>query len=607
MQSSLKRAAIYASLILFATVFIISIKFSRIFGFGLYEFLAYLSGITTFFILSVIRFEKNALDKIFDSLCVAASIISFIGLIFYMILAPSRVFGTFIGWDMLSVSFPNAFALFLLMIIPITIYRLINSRPENLKLYFIAAALQFAAFILTFSRESWAVFIFGAIIICGIYLLQGKSGKTILVFAIKRIAPAILIAVLLFYGATMIRGMKYENQSIYKKITFTADERKTSYTNRISLFAASLKKAALYPWIGEGPGVFQEEIGNHQHNLFLKIINDSGIFAFLFFAAFLTLMILSVKTKWRATLTEKYPVAIKGHAAAISMSLGLALAQNMVDYNLNFVSNALLFWSFWGILASISFQKKFAFGKTEYGYKNPYLIFAAMLSIVLLIVSAHEGFYKIDYAQGKSLYKAKKYEEALKKFDSAQKLIFKGDLNYLIGETYLKLAKPQGIEFLSKLPQNEKTMKTYYLSAELCLINPNENCLNWALKTLKNINIYIQENLDANENLRPIYDYYLALYKTRQYNELADSMDKITKFLETYKNIIERNEHLAITTENPVYAVKLYELLIDFGREIKLDEQKITNLISSKARLIRAINREKQKYKNLYNQSAYEE
>ena len=610
MQLNFKRSAIYAALILFAATFILSIKFSQTSGFGLYEFLAYLSGITTFFILSNIRFEKKALDKIFDILCIAASVISFAGLIFYMILAPSRIFGTFIGWNMLSVSFPNAFALFLLMTIPITIYKLINSRVESLKLYFIAAALQSTAFILTFSRESWIALMVGAIIICAIYLWKVKSGKMILIFAAKRIAPVFLITILLFYGATMIRGMKYENQSVYKKITFEADEGKTSYTNRIALFTASLKTAASYPLIGEGPGVFQERFRNHQHNLFLKITNDSGIFALMFFAAFLVLIISSVKSNYK-----NLPQDLKGITITLIASLSLALTQNMVDYNLNFVSNAFLFWSFLGIIASLIFRKKFTFGKTDYGYKNTYIILAVLLSVILLTVSTHEGFYKIDYAQGKSLYEAKKYEDALQKFDSAQGLIFKGDLNYFIAESYLNLAKikgwkpfgEEGIKFLSELPQNEKTMKTYYLSAEFCLINANEDCLNWTLPNLKNINIYIRKNLDANENLRPTYDYYLALYKAKKYNTLTGSLDETIKFLESYKNAVERNEHLTITTENPAYALKIYELLINFSNESKLDEQKINDLTLAKTGLARAMNREKQKYENLYHQPAYEE
>lgn len=610
MQNNAKRILMYISLALFVAMFLISVKFADTQGYGIYEFFAYISGVATFFCFSNILFDQKTLDKIFAWLCAIGAIVGFAGLLFYMLLVPSRVFATFVDWSMLAVSFPNAFALFLLIVIPITIYKFFNSVAEDFKLYFIAGAIQIAALILTFSRESWLVLLIALVAAAAVLFFKIKNGKQFLVFGIKRLVPVLLIAILLAYACTMVRGLKYETPSIYKKITFQADEGKTSYTDRTDLFWNSVKSIKSGPIFGEGPGVFQERVGNHQHNLFLKIINDSGFIALFFFLAFLYLPWSSAKSNYKNL--SQYS---KGVVIVLGTSVGLALAQNMMDYNLNFVSNSFLFWVFLGIIASIVFQKRFSFGKTEPGYKNIYAIFASLLAVLLLIMAVHEGFYKIDYAKGRSLYKEGKYEDALKKFESAQKLIFKQDTALWIGKTYYSLAKtkgweffgPKGIDFLNNLPKNEKTMKTYVLSSEFCLLSPGADCLSWAIPSLKNAQEYSEKNLNQFKNIRARYDYYYALYKAEKYDDLKILAIDAEKFLTNYQNAVERNEQLTITTENPHCALKIYDVLIDLAKKTRVAEEKINSLTLSKVRLNRAISKEAKKYENLYNQPAYEE
>ncbi|MBI5152195.1 O-antigen ligase family protein [Candidatus Peregrinibacteria bacterium] len=610
MQNSRNRILMYIALALFVATFLISIRFADIQGYGIYEFFTYISGAATFFIISNISFSQKTLDKIFAWLCAIAAIIGFAGLLFYMLLAPNRVFATFVDFSMLAVSFPNAFALFLLMAIPITIYKFLNSAAENFKLYFIAGVIQIAALILTFSRESWIVAILGIALAAVILFFKTKHGKQLLIFSAKRLVPVLLIGILLAYACTMVRGLKYETSNVYEKITFQADEGKTSYTDRTSLFWNSIKSIKSGLIFGEGPGVFQERVNNHQHNLFLKIINDSGFAALVFFLGFLWILWSSAKSNYK-----NLPQYSKSMVLVLGASAGLVLAQNMMDYNLNFVSNSLLFWIFLGVIASVIFQKRFAFGKTEPGYKNIYAIFAALLAILLLMVSIHEGFYKIDYVKGKSLYKEGKYEDALKKFESAQSLIFKQDTPYLIGKTYYALAKEKGweffgtkgIDFLAQLPKNEKTMKTYILSGEFCLLSPAKDCLAWAIPSLKNTEDYIEKNLNPFKNMRIRYDYYSSLYKAGKYDNLKMLAINAEKFLAGYQNVVERNEQLTITTENPSYALKIYDVLVDLAKKTNVAHEKINSLTLAKVRLNRAISREKKKYEALYNQPAYEE
>ncbi|KKQ72095.1 MAG: hypothetical protein UT33_C0005G0016 [Candidatus Peregrinibacteria bacterium GW2011_GWC2_39_14] len=581
-------------LIFFIATFFLSIALAPISGFGIYDFLAYVSGAVTFLIISQTTLSQKTIDKGFTFLVASASGLSLAGLIFYIYLSPTRVFSTFVDFNMLAVSFPNAFALFLLLIIPITIYKLVNAESAKLKLYTIATMLQFSAFILTFSRTSWLMLVIAAIITTIILLKKIKTSKSFLILSGKRIVFAFLIALLLAYGCSLFRSINHETQNPYNKITFQADEGKTSYTDRLNLFGASMKIFSENPWIGYGPSAFDQIAKNHQHNLYLKITNDSGIFALAFFVAFLIFIALSIKK-----LTPEITV--------LGTSVLLALGQSEMDFNLNFVSNSLLFWGFLGIIASLSKQNKIS-KKLTPGYKNPYIILAALLSLILLFVSAHEAFYKLKYKEGQNLYKNGKYEDALIKFESAQPLFFKQDLNYLIGKTYIRMSKGAppysnlGIRFLSELSQNEKSIAVKTVIYELCLVNEEKECLTWAIPELKKIYEYTKSNSNLNKNIRIYYDYLAALYKSGLDYEIKNLLPEIHAFLDQYQIAIEHNEQLAITSENPGYALKIHDLIIDFARKFKESETEINKLILTKTRLNRAINNEKRKYKTLYGQ-----
>ncbi|HBB03206.1 MAG: Lipid A core-O-antigen ligase-like protein enyme [Candidatus Peregrinibacteria bacterium GW2011_GWF2_38_29] len=581
-------------LILFVATFLLSIALAPINSFGIYDFLTYISGAVTFLIISQLSLSQKTLDKGFTFLVASASGLSLAGLIFYIYLSPTRLFSTFVDFNMLAVSFPNAFALFLLLIIPITIYKLLNAEGAKLKLYTIATMLQLSAFILTFSRTSWLMLIIAGIIAIIILIKKLKTSKNFLILSGKRIAFTLLIALLLAYGCSLFRSINHETQNPYSKITFQADEGKTSYTDRLNLFGASMKIFSENPWIGYGPSAFDQIAKNHQHNLYLKIANDSGVFALAFFIAFLIFIALSIKK-----LTPEIIV--------LGTSILLALGQSEMDFNLNFVSNSLLFWGFLGIIASLSQQNKIS-KKLTPGYKNPYIILAALFSLILLFVSAHEGFYKLRYKEGQSLYKNGKYEDALIKFESAEPLFFKQDLNYLIGKTYIRMSKKAppysnlGIRFLSKLPQNEKSIAVKTVIYELCLINEKKECLTWAVPELKKIYEYTKSNLNLNKNVRIYYDYLTALYKSRLDYEIKNLLPEIHAFLDQYQVAIEHNEQLAITSENPGYALKIHDLIIDFAKKFKESESEINKLTLTKARLNRAINNETRKYKTLYGQ-----
>jgi hypothetical protein len=472
----------------------------------------------------------------------------------------------------------------------------LNAEGPKLRLYTIATILQFSAFILTFSRTSWLMLIIVGIIAIIILVKKIKTSKKFLILSGKRIAFALLIALLLAYGCSLFRSINHETQNPYNKITFQADEGKISYTDRLNLFNSSLKVFSENPWIGYGPSAFDQIAKNHQHNLFLKIANDSGIFALTFFIAFLTFIALSIKK-----LTPEIIV--------LGTSILLALGQSEMDFNLNFVSNSLLFWGFLGIITSISQHDKSS-KKLIPGYKNVYVVLAALLSLILLFVSAHEVFYKLKYKEGQNLYKNGKYEDALLKFKSAKPLIFKQDLNYLIGETYIQLAEKnptysnEGIKFLSALTKNEKSTAVKTAISELCLINEKKECLAWAIPELKKTYEYAKTNLNLNKNVRIYYDYLAALYKSEMDLEIKNLLPEIHKFLGQYQTVIEHNEQLAITSENPEYALKIHDFIIDFARKFKESETEINKLILTKTRLNRAINNEKRKYKALYGQES---
>lgn len=591
------------TLVAFLAVFLLSAGLAPIQGFGLYEFLNSGAGIVTFLLISQSALSQKALHGIFAFIVVAATLLSATGLALFALLPPPRVFGTFVDFSELAVTFPNAFALFLLMAMPMTLYWILKSKGK-IKIGFMACAtLQFSAFILTYSRESWIALTLGTLVGLGFLLWKWKSAKASARF-FGQAAAILIIAGLLSTGVSLIRSQKYQTAGLVQKITFQADEGKASVIGRLELMGRAVDTIKEHPLLGVGPGSFAETEGNHQHNILLKIASESGLVALAFFLAFLLAVAIHAGVGFKALDSDSKAIVLVAGSSVL-----LAMAQSMVDYNLNFVSNSLVFWGLMGLIASVMSQKATT-KKVRMGFRRPMVIALFILSVGLAIASLHELAYKTIFKQGEILAMENRTEEALAKFESAKQLFFPQDLAAHIGEAYYKLSVEKGwnpwgqkgMGFLSNLKPSRITNEIIALKSEFCLLRPNVVCLGTAQSELTQARQELTKRSDLTRNLRMVYDYYKVLSLVRP-ELLSAHLSGAEDLLEDYRGQVERNEQLTILTGNPKYALETYSLLIEWAKDQKVEPKTINRLRLERIKMNRAILRERQKYEALYDQA----
>lgn len=594
---------IYGTMLAFLSVFLLSMILARFQGFGLYEFLNFSAGIVTFLLISQSTMSQKAIHRIFAFISIAATLLSATGLALFALLPPPRVFATFVDFSRLAVTFPNAFALFLLMAMPMTFYLILKSNGKVKNGFMACAALQLSAFILTYSRESWIALTIGILTALGFLLWKWKSTKAS-ARAVGQIATILIIAGLLATGVSLIRSQKYQTAGLVQKITFQADEGKASVTGRLELMGRAVNTIKEHPLLGVGPGSFAETEGNHQHNILLKIASESGLVALAFFLAFLSAMAIHAGVGFKALDSDSKAIVVVAGSSVL-----MAMAQCMVDYNLNFVSNSMLFWGLMGLIASLISLKPTP-KKSRMGFRNPMVVAIFVLSAGLAAISLHELAYKTIFKQGEALAMENRTEEALAKFESAERLFFTQDLATHIGEAYYKLSVEmgwdpwgrKGMDFLSNLKPSRVTNEIIALKSELCFLNPNAVCLETAQSELAQARQELAKRSDLTRNLRMVYDYYKVLSLVRP-ELLSAHLRGAEALLKDYRGQVERNEQLTILTGNPKYALETYSLLIEWAKDQKVEPKTINHLRLERTKMNRAILRERQKYEALYGQA----
>ncbi|MBI5421979.1 O-antigen ligase family protein [Candidatus Peregrinibacteria bacterium] len=598
------KSGILGSLFAFLGLLLPSMALAPIQGFGLYEFLNFSAGVVTFLLISQSAISQKAIHRIFACISVAATLLSATGLTLFALLPPPRVFGTFVDFSRLAVTFPNAFALFLLMAIPLTFYLILKTKEKTKQAFMACAAIQLAALILSYSRESWIALMFGILVALGILLWEWRPSKAVARQFLMQIVVVALATLLLATGIGLLRAQRYQTAGVIQKITFQADEGKASVTGRLELMRRAVDAIAEHPLFGVGPGSFAETEGNHQHNLFLKIASESGLAALFLFATFLILLALLVILGFKSLDAGSKAIVVASGASVL-----LALTQSMVDYNLNFVSNSLLFWGLLGLMVAVVSRKTPA-KKAEVGVRNPLLIATFLLSVGLMAVAIHELAYKTIFKQGEVLAMENRTEEALAKFESAKSLFFSQDLATHIGEAYYKLAVEKGwnpwgqkgADYLSDLKASRVTNEIVALKSEFCLLKPYKDCLQTSQSELAGVRKALILESDLASNLRIAFDHYkiISLVRPELFNAYVKEAEAL---LEGYRGKVERNEQLTILTGNPKFAIDTYSLFIDWAKTQKAEPKTINRLRLARAKMSRAVERERQKYETLYQQA----
>jgi putative inorganic carbon (HCO3(-)) transporter len=249
---------------------------------------------------------------------------------------------------------PNFLSSFLVLLIPLGIYKITHSGSKLFDRYFylISTIFMIFALVCTMTRSSWVGFIVSLTVYFGMFLIyKAKDRKK--VFKKFFIAGLILISIL----AISPFGKSLKSRLVE---TFTFTQQNKSIYQRLLIWHSSKDMFMDNKIIGVGWGMFESNFpfyqskyltikdyveyrthANNCHNEILEILTQVGIVGFLaYFLFYLFLFVYLFKTINRDSVDEKDRMLIIAYLSAI---LGM-LADNLLNVSLHFAIPMMIFW-----------------------------------------------------------------------------------------------------------------------------------------------------------------------------------------------------------------------------------------------------------------------
>ncbi len=557
-------------LLLFGLFVILSFVFSQTRNVGFSEVLAFLTMIMLYLIYAGQKIDW--MEKFLKVVKIGAGIAVILAFVLYFWKEEPRMVGPFFNILYHANVWPNAFALFLVMVWPLFI---IYKKEKSIAVYvykFLALAFVLSALFMTFSRGALIVFV-GQLILFGIYFIRRINIKTVLLI----ILTGILVAGI-FVGTEKLRSLNHKVIDVENRLTFSGDEGLTSKQERMDFWKGAMELIKEKPVFGWGPFSFRYAynpiqktlLGNsdHPHNIFLKIGAENGLIALFAFLAFLfAIFIIAAKRFWKLEQSKKDLTLILG------VSVSGAFAHNLIDYNFNFYANFLLLFIFLIFIRSLLVQK------TQ--KKKNYL--ALILVIPIAILSLYEGslltldkvatppqnFSFLDYSFFPRNSYLAKADKALNSDD------FKGALNALNKQISLNPLDSQawhlkGVIFCN--PEYSTYAYNYIecndLIAQAIQLNPM-NDFSYYVDYLRPL---------ADRNLIHTFDVLPGRYSVYY------TINKALALLDIYFDYVENNVHFTAYTPNVESAAQLVDMIVKNG--YPSDEAQKQNLLNRKGKML---------------------
>lgn len=494
------------TLVAFFALSVTSFYTSTIQNYGWSEVLVTGSGITLYFLAK--NFEEKEKKFLAVILTVSALVSVGAGIYFYLTTPEMRISGLFFDYDKKTNFWPNTFALFLLAVWPLAVKAAENFENKFIKI--IIPSLLFTGLFLTFSRAAMIAFF----IQLALFFFMSRKKKCAPVIGI------ILLTGILIFTIQQIRSLNLETNSFINKFSFQGTEKQTSLMERKDFMKGAASLAMDRPFFGYGPGTFrfvypeiQQDFlatSDHPHNFFLKIWMENGT------PAAVALLLFLLLVAWKQIKNPSlYTVAITG-----------VIAHSLVDYNLNFLTNALIFWV---LLAFINSNEKTEKKEADKRWqKIPIITMIALLSISAL----YEGYLaiklrsEIDY----EFYKSSQFpRDFWASRNTERDLEYHLELNPLDAFAWHTLGKIQ--------EKNAKIAAAYQSYKKAVEANP------------------------AN-----FFMFYLDYFRTAKLTGIKDpDREKIRKdaikFLTSYPEKVRQNIHYTAQSGNIDAALKLANLL----------------------------------------------
>ena len=556
----------------FVIFYLISYLFSQTANVGLFEVILFVCSAFIYIFVSSQKWDLKKFEKFLIGIVVVLAMTSLYGYWQYICEPFNRFAGSF-GSNVYKFSkYPNAYANFVIAVLPIVFY-FWHQKMKSWKKAGIGALIVvvLTSFFLSYSRGGLIVLsLMGAAYVIGI-ILQNRKGqkwnwnwrKIMKTLALPILM--IMISATLTMPVNYLRSLNHDDvNSFTEKITLNADEASVSTSSRIEFWKGSVKLFFDNPILGTGPASFRYvypkyqasllENSSHPHNLFLKILVENGFFAMFAFVLFLgVLLVRSAKVYKKLTQGERAVFSV-----LIFSTLGSGL-HNMIDYNLNFVSTIFLLFLFLGMIVFFINQKGPKSKKVNLKKGNVMKIILGIVAAVMIFVASHEVYYSYVFKQARALHKNEQIEMALEKYEAAEGIFLKRDfyISYAqaYSEMYERTSQPMHLQaaedmLIRGLDLNEHDA---FLTNLLGDVNSEQGEMQEARE-------YFEDawRIDPKNNLDYMYD-LIASDEALEFTDIIVVMS----LLDEYQRQLANNAHLTILSGNPDAAIMLYEALID--------------------------------------------
>lgn len=503
---------------IFGGSFLLSFIFSQTRNFGFSELVAYLA-VSCAYLIFAYR-EISWKEGFLKFIGVAGVLAVGLGYVFYFVEPENRMFGIFFNIQYHANVWPNAFALFLLMIWPVILLAFKNNWLRAGLIGFVLSGL-----LLTYSRGAFIAF-GGEVVLLAIYFLRRMNFKTI-----GFILLSAVLAIALFWSANYLRSLKYEVIDVKERVAFGNNEGLTSKMERKEFWKGAMEMALEKPVFGYGPFSFRQVYNgkqdaflansDHPHNIFLKIAAENGMIALGGFLGFLAMILVTVAGRFsRLEKRERDFVFILATAVAG------ALAHNLIDYNFNFIANLLLLFLFLAFIRSVVAEKA-----VQRNFSN--LILSGLIAVVVLFEGAMLFFDQLDY----SFFPRNNY------LSQAQTAMSKNDFEGVFAPVNKEISL------------NKYDSEAYYLRGlAYCRTGEREACRVDLLKAIE---------VNPLNNLAYYRDYIGTITVNYDQNDQL-IVAKALRILKDYFELVEKNVHFTAFSPNVEAAADLGNLLMPY-------------------------------------------
>lgn len=577
-------------LFLFSIFFLLSFIFSKTQNYGLLEVAEILVGVIIFFSISKKLFSQKFIDYFLNFTIFVISLSTILGFKAYFMRPFDRFAGTFQDFRESFSAYPNAYADFQLMLLPFMAYMFFQVKNSFAKILLaLIFILNLSGFILA---ESKGAMIAGLGMV-GMFLIgwvinffqkknfdlpdsrfhgNDKLRKDIFVF--------IFICLFAFGFAYRVQNYhesKFPKQNL-KNLSneqITELEQHVSESSRIDFWKGSIAmvKSNDYSYIfGYGPYSFKFiypqyqakllALSDHPHNIFLKYLVENGVIVTSSFIIFLILIfgsfIMSFLRRQESINTKADNIQ-----SLAFLSLSGFLAHQLIDYNLNFTSNVILFWFLMGVLSVQNSElraQSILIQNSKFKIKNLVILFSILYSLFLLLWSIHDGYYSYMFQKARASDQSNDFKNAYIYYEKSQNIWLKRDHSLSFAKLLVSSNIPANIDeafdiLWDSLKLNNEDGRVFN---ELGLIYLNKN-YSYNDQKQANNEFLIATQRDPKNNL----EYY--------YNELStipdDFFDKryltfINQILTEYLSLLKLNAYNTILTNNPEYAILIADKIL---------------------------------------------